>query len=358
MKRLSLILVFFSICALVTAQFDDVFEYGHYKTKQAIGYWTCRNYDSIHLIDYSNNLNHSTLYGCKHVPGRKNRVFFDSNSNRSIIDSTGALRMCLDLNSGYSKVGGICMNCDLISKNNRIRDFTISFWAKRDYNSYGNLLDIGSDQTDYRLVVYNSQSKSDNNDSIHLLLLEKGNAILNIALQFPINDWNLYVVRYDSTSSVLSFNRTVNLIHGDEALTKKFDMNSFNFGYAASMFLGKSKYDSAAFNKGLKIDDIGIWAEWIPISSLTDFGLHQENSQFVQISVFPNPANHILFLQSPQIITHYQLIDILGNIISEADGSQIKWEVPLPDISVGLYSIKIVTVSGVVERKIFINQSQ
>jgi hypothetical protein len=344
MKKILFIIIFG--CATITyAQQDSVYEYGHSKSESSIAFWTCKYFNDTHLIDVSPNLNHGNIFGCQHVKGRRNRLIIDEQNWTSHIDSTGEDRMCLNLNGGFVKAGGVCFDCDFFKDSFHINDFTFSFWAKRDPDSHGILMDFGSDQENHRWVVYNSLTESDNNDSLHFSLLENEQSVFNFKIYFPENEWNLYAVQYLQESSRIYVSRTVSSNYADVVkLAISRSLDNFRFGYAGSMFLGKRKYDTVANNKGLFVDDIGFWGERFDINLLQDYGLKTKGQSVNPIQIYPNPTRDRLTVKLGSGVFnefHYTIYNSNGQKMLSGKLRNTERTINLSQLSEGLYFISI-----------------
>lgn len=344
MKKIFLILILLNI-RLTFAQQDSVYEYGHIKSDIAVGFWTCKYFNDTHLIDVSPNLNHGNIFGCQHVNGRRSRLIIDEQNWKSHIDTTGEERMCLNLNGGFVKVGGICFDCDFFKDSFHINDFTFSFWAKRDPDSHGILLDFGSDQENHRWIIYNSLKYSDNNDSMHFSLIINNQTVFNFQIFFPENEWNLYAVQYEEENSQLYVSRTVSSNYVD--VIKPAILNSldnFHFGYAGSMILGKRKYDSMANNNGLFIDDIGFWGQIIDLNLLQDYGLNVQRKFVDLIQIYPNPTCDLITVNlgnNATDIFFYEIFDSNGQTILSGKLNNEEPSINLTNLSEGIYVFTI-----------------
>ncbi len=321
MKSILSILAFLGSFICGFGQTDSVFEYQHFIPKSCFGFWTCKKFNDTNLIDLSNSTNNGNIFGCKHEFGRKKRLFFDVNKGANVLDSFGQNRICLNLNGGYVKTGGICFNCNLLDDSLRNKSYTFSFWAKREPNSFGILLDLGNDQSDNnRWIVYNSLNKNNNNDSIHFDLVYKNKVLLSHKLIFPVNDWNLYSIIYDNITNYITISRTVSSAINDEInLVAVLKEDSLNFGYAGSMFLGKLKNVDTSFNYGLSIDDIGFYSEKVPLHLMQDYGLKIKTQTQSKFQVSQMVKNNSLVLYgipiSPKL--QYVIYNESGQIIEK-----------------------------------------
>jgi len=73
----------------------------------------------------------------------------------------------------------------------------------------------------------------------------------------------------------------------------------------------------------------------------------------IQISVYPNPANDILFLNGSTNFT-YQIFDISGKLI-QASSIQNS-SIDISTIAPGIYSIKIIDTNGNMSTQKFVKQ--
>ncbi len=300
------------------AQFEKTHEYGHVEAKNAIGFWTCKTFNDTHLIDVSKKRNHGILQGCFHEFGRKNRLIIDTLKWISHIDTFGEDRMALNLNGGYAYAGGICYDCDFIDAKNKQKDLTFSFWAKRTNNSFGTLLSWGSEQVENGWLVYNSLDSTLNNPFLHLQLFRNGNIQIEDSIAFPQNEWNLFILTYDTLKKEVQFTRKVSETLADESKILNVNLDSIRMGYSGFLSLGKNEFNQKTMNGGLSIDDIGVWGKRFAINLLEDYGVKNKDMKTNTIRISPNPTQDFVQVTHQSEIFSYSILNLMGQPLKTA----------------------------------------
>jgi len=347
MKKYILILFCLFFISISNAQFEKTHEYGHVEAKNAIGFWTCKSFNDTHLIDVAKKRNNGILHGCFHELGRKNRLIIDTLKWTSHIDTFGEDRMSLNLNGGFAYAGGICYDCDFIDAKNKQKDFTFSFWAKRTTNSFGTLLSWGSEQVENGWLVYNSLDSTLNNPFLHLQLFRNGSVQIEDSIAFPQNEWNLFILTYDTLKKEIQFTRKVSETLTDESKILKVNLDSIRMGYSGFLSLGKNEFNQKIMNSGLSIDDIGVWNKRFAFNLLEDYGLNNQKTKIDQLFLSPNPTKDYISILNQSDLRTYSILNLLGQPIKTANLESNR--IPVNFLPSGTYLLQLDTKNGRVQ---------
>jgi hypothetical protein len=69
------------------------------------------------------------------------------------------------------------------------------------------------------------------------------------------------------------------------------------------------------------------------------------------VSLYPNPASHLVYVQGDELPEKVQLYTLTGQLVDEQVRSKA---IPVRDLRSGLYLVKIHTASQVVSRKLVV----
>lgn len=115
--------------------------------------------------------------------------------------------------------------------------------------------------------------------------------------------------------------------------------------------LGEVNHQIMGFEWSLGESLVGYVKNGDTVGNLTPDSLwlytNQNNSSKTVISIYPNPASGILYLESHEQWAVAEIIDLNGKVVKRAEGN----EIDISDLRNGLYAIRIHTTKGVVTRK-------
>jgi len=136
-----------------------------------------------------------------------------------------------------------------------------------------------------------------------------------------------------------------------------------------NVILDTNEEQTVTFNKSINLDagtyNIVLyyynskWTQLTPsLNSYTSFKVNTytgiENAAADQLSIYPNPATDVLYIQSPSLIKSIQIMDISGKLFIKQE-PKITGDVPISvnELNQGLYLIKIETEEGTYTKKFF-----
>jgi len=67
---------------------------------------------------------------------------------------------------------------------------------------------------------------------------------------------------------------------------------------------------------------------------------------------YPNPANDQLNIVSSNVIQHFRVTDLLGNVVSVASPNAMTTQIATTNLSEGIYVIEVITARGTFVNKI------
>jgi hypothetical protein len=76
-----------------------------------------------------------------------------------------------------------------------------------------------------------------------------------------------------------------------------------------------------------------------------------------QVSVYPNPTNHILNVSLPEVLlgTHYTITNTVGQVMWSSTVTSTQLEISLSELSNGVYYLQLTTHTGIITKKIVKN---
>lgn len=91
------------------------------------------------------------------------------------------------------------------------------------------------------------------------------------------------------------------------------------------------------------------------VRNATDFNHSLTSDLSKEVTVFPNPANKEVIVSTRQgLIHHITMIDLSGNVISDASVESHKYRLPLNDVSKGIYVLAIHMDLGITFKKLIV----
>jgi OOP family OmpA-OmpF porin len=131
--------------------------------------------------------------------------------------------------------------------------------------------------------------------------------------------------------------------------------------------LGGEKYITIGnFNNDLNTDttffsDASIWLSfsyhYVDDVSVTEtFPSSVNESTQAKISVYPNPSNGIIYVNSPTLIESLTIHSSLGQLVFSQYADSTNFQVDLSQFSKGVYNINISTSNSIITKKIIINR--
>jgi len=88
---------------------------------------------------------------------------------------------------------------------------------------------------------------------------------------------------------------------------------------------------------------------------MTGIGIKENETQLLNVSVYPNPASNLLFIEfkERQGNTTIEIFDVAGKIVKAGAflNSQKYTGIPVADLAKGLYLVRIRTGAGSVTKK-------
>jgi len=76
------------------------------------------------------------------------------------------------------------------------------------------------------------------------------------------------------------------------------------------------------------------------------------DADVLSISMYPNPARDIVYLQSNELIKEIRVFDMTGKLVYSEDTEVDNTEISLSGIEPGMYFVRIYTESGITIRKL------
>ncbi len=89
-----------------------------------------------------------------------------------------------------------------------------------------------------------------------------------------------------------------------------------------------------------------------PSNSITITGINKTVTN--QIQLFPNPANDVLFIQSPLEIYYLELLNIQGSILFSENVRSKDFKLDISNLKPGVYFLKLETDRELILRKVMV----
>jgi hypothetical protein len=92
------------------------------------------------------------------------------------------------------------------------------------------------------------------------------------------------------------------------------------------------------------------------IVHLLTVGIVQINTEANTVSVYPNPAQTFINIQSASVVSDVELYDIAGRLVKkETNLGQYQLRLDLNNLSKGVYSVKVTTEKGIISKKVVLH---
>jgi hypothetical protein len=72
-----------------------------------------------------------------------------------------------------------------------------------------------------------------------------------------------------------------------------------------------------------------------------------EDINTIEISMYPNPANEVIYLQNASLMSSIEVLDLTGRICLTSTATTRLIELPIDDLSSGTYTIRVVSQNGI-----------
>ena len=80
-------------------------------------------------------------------------------------------------------------------------------------------------------------------------------------------------------------------------------------------------------------------------------GINEMENTSASVSLYPNPADNMINLQSSEEISSVQIFDMFGKNIANYEVNGTQTQISVNNLSVGMYMAKIATENGSVVKK-------
>jgi hypothetical protein len=158
-------------------------------------------------------------------------------------------------------------------------------------------------------------------------------------------DDDLFVVKYNSTGSALwgksAAGPNTDVLNG-------LAMDGADNLYVAGSFWGSAAFDAFSVSVGNQNADMFAARLFSPLATGIDQVQHP-----VVLNIYPNPANEVLTVQSPERLKNMVCLDALGRVMD------VKWDgnsIGISGLAKGWYSLQAITESGQCLNSRFIKQ--